>query len=207
MGLVDKPAGEMEVATESLTCEPNKELSRSPPRDVSNIDIPDPADVLPAGQTSEMEGETQNKEGPTLQTPASAGRSDSSQNMKEHVYTRRSTRSSSVVDGKNNAEAEATKKMEETKKKKQQKIKSALKKKRSQIQLNKEIQAIRNEHEKRLVVLRDLADEEISKLKRSVPGVAGPSSAQASDANFPEDSAVEINSQTPPIRLSQEEME
>ena len=39
----------MEVATESLTCEPNKELSRSPPRDVPNIDIPDPADVLPAG--------------------------------------------------------------------------------------------------------------------------------------------------------------
>ena len=38
----------MEVATESLTCEPNKELSRSPPRDVPNIDIPDPADVLPA---------------------------------------------------------------------------------------------------------------------------------------------------------------
>ena len=41
--------------------------------------------------------------------------------MKEHVYTRRSTRSSSIVDGKNKAEAEATKKMEETKKKKQQK--------------------------------------------------------------------------------------
>ena len=88
----------MEVSTESLTCEPNKELSRSPPRYVPNIDIPDPADVLPASvsyplplltpfvflfdnvvihiviaicvpfqkQTSEMEGETQNKEGPTL---------------------------------------------------------------------------------------------------------------------------------------------
>ena len=46
---LQKPAGEMEVATESLTCEPNKELSRSPPRDVPNIDIPDPADVVPAG--------------------------------------------------------------------------------------------------------------------------------------------------------------
>ena len=74
--------------------------------------------------------------------------------MKEHVYIRRSTRSSSVVDRKNNAKTEATKKMEETKKKKQRKIKSALKKKRSQIQLNKEIQAIRDEHEKQLVVLR-----------------------------------------------------
>ena len=76
------------------------------------------------------------------------------------------------------------------------KIKSALKKKRSQIQVNKEIQAIRDEHEKRLVVLRDLADEDISKLKSSVPGEAGPSSAQAGDANFPKDSPEEINSQT-----------
>jgi len=78
------------------------------------------------------------------------------------------------------------------------KIKSALKKKRSQIQLNKEIQAIRDEHEKRLVVLCDLADEEISKLKSSVPGEAGPSSAQAGDANFPEDSAEKL---TPRPRL------
>ena len=88
--------------------------------------------------------------------------------------------------------------MEETKKQKQQKIKSALNKKRSQIQLNKEIQAIRDEHEKRLVVLRDLADEEISKLKSSVPGEAGPSSAQVGDANFPEDSAEKL---TPRPRL------
>ena len=58
-----------------------------------------------------------------------------------------------------------------------------------------------------MVVLRDLADEEISKLKSSVPGEAGPSLAQEGDANFPEYSAEEINSQTPPIRLSQEEME
>ena len=49
MCVLQKPAGEMEVATESLTCEPNKELSRSPPRDVPNIDIPDPADVVLAG--------------------------------------------------------------------------------------------------------------------------------------------------------------
>ena len=84
--------------------------------------------------------------------------------------------------------------MEETKKQKQQKIKSALKKTRSQIQLNKEIQAIRDEHEKQLVVLRDLADEEISKLKSSVPGEAGSSSAQAGDTIFPEDLAEEINS-------------
>ena len=78
------------------------------------------------------------------------------------------------------------------------KIKSALKKKRSQIQLNKEIQAIHDEHEKQLVVLRDLADEEISKLKSSVPGEAGPSSAQVGDANFPEDSAEKL---TPRPRL------
>ena len=49
MCVLQKSAGEMEVATESLTCEPNKELSRSPPRDVPNIDIPDPADVVLAG--------------------------------------------------------------------------------------------------------------------------------------------------------------
>ena len=47
--------------------------------------------------------------------------------MKEHVYTRRSPRSSSIVDGKNNAEVEVTKKMEETKKKKQQKNKVSIK--------------------------------------------------------------------------------
>ena len=58
-----------------------------------------------------------------------------------------------------------------------------------------------------MVLLRGLADEDISKLKSSVPSEAGPSSAQAGDANFSEDSAEEINSQTPPIRLSQEEME
>ena len=54
MCVLQKPAGEMEVATESLTCEPNKELSRSPPRDVPNIDIPDPADVLPAGVSNSL---------------------------------------------------------------------------------------------------------------------------------------------------------
>ena len=97
--------------------------------------------------------------------------------------------------------------MEETKKQKQQKIKAALKNKRFQIQPHKDIQVLRDEHEKRLIVLRDRANEEISKLKSSVPGEAGPSSAQAGDANFPEDSAEEINSQTPPIRLSQEKME
>ena len=43
-----------------------------------------------------------------------------------------------------------------------------------------------------------LADEEISKLKSSVPGEAGPSSAQVGDANFPEDSAEKL---TPRPRL------
>jgi len=66
---------------------------------------------------------------------------------------------------------------------------------------------LRDEHEKRLIVLRDRANEEISKLKSSVPGEAGPNSTYAGDANFPKDSAQEINSQTLPIRLYQEEME
>ena len=49
MCVLQKPASEMKVATQSLTCEPNKEPTRSPPRDVPNIDIPDPADVVLAG--------------------------------------------------------------------------------------------------------------------------------------------------------------
>ena len=68
--------------------------------------------------------------------PTLATRKNSGETIQEHVdqvvviYTRRSTRSSSVDDGKNNVDAEATKKMEETKKQKQQKIKAALKNKR-----------------------------------------------------------------------------
>ena len=49
MCVLQKPASEMKVATQSLTCEPNKEPTRSPPRDVPNIDIPDHVDVVPAG--------------------------------------------------------------------------------------------------------------------------------------------------------------
>ena len=44
-----KQTSEMEGETHSVTCEPNKEATRSPPRDVPNIDIPDPIDVVPAG--------------------------------------------------------------------------------------------------------------------------------------------------------------
>ncbi|RLM84933.1 uncharacterized protein C2845_PM04G08000 [Panicum miliaceum] len=50
------------------------------------------------------------------------------------------------------------------------------------------------------------ANEEISKLKSSVPGETD-SSAAAVDPKFSEDPIDEINSQTPPVRLSQEELE
>jgi hypothetical protein len=54
--------------------------------------------------------------------------------------------------------------------------------------------------------LRELADEEISKLKSSIPSEAGPSTS-ACDPNFPEDPIDDINAQSPPVRLSQEERE
>jgi len=44
-----KQTSEMEGETQSVTCEPNKEATRSPPRDITNIDIPDPVVVVPAG--------------------------------------------------------------------------------------------------------------------------------------------------------------
>ncbi|RLM80513.1 uncharacterized protein C2845_PM12G14740 [Panicum miliaceum] len=65
--------------------------------------------------------------------------------------------------------AEADKKKEETKKQKQQKGKAAGKNKRAKLQLTKDDQALCDEHEKRLMQLRKHANEEISKLKRSVP--------------------------------------
>ena len=46
---LQKQTSEMEVATQSVTCDPHKEPTRSPPRDVPNIDITDPVDVVPAG--------------------------------------------------------------------------------------------------------------------------------------------------------------
>ena len=39
----------MEEETHLVTCEPNKEVTTSPPRDIPNIDIPDPVVVVPAG--------------------------------------------------------------------------------------------------------------------------------------------------------------
>lgn len=105
------------------------------------------------------------------------------------------------------AEAEAEKnKMEETRKLKQQRAKEAIKNKRAKAQLAKDNQALRDEHEKKLILLRQHADEEIQRLKSSVVDAeAGPSAAGA--LGFPEDPIDEINSQTPPVRLSQEEME
>ena len=48
------------------------------------------------------------------------------------------------------------------------------------------------------------ANEEILKLKSSVLGEVGSTSAAAGDPNFPKDSIEEINSHTPPVHLSQE---
>ena len=57
-----------------------------------------------------------------------------------------------------------------------------------------------------MIFLRQHADEEIQRLKSSVVDAeVGPSAASA--LGFPEDPIDEINSQTPPVRLSQEEME
>jgi len=131
------------------------------------------------------------------------------------AYNRRSTRSTSSgqnkeVDdvAKRIAEAEAVNKMEKAKKQKQQRASEAIKNKRMKDQLQKYKQALRDEHEKQLILLRQHADEEIARLKSSVPNVeAGSSATAAGDPGFPEDSIDEINSQTPPVRLSLEEME
>ena len=89
---------------------------------------------------------------------------------------------------------------------KQRRAKEAIKNKRAKAQLAKDNQALRDEHEKKLILLRQHADEEIQRLKSSVVDAeAGPSAAGA--LGFPEDPIDEINSQTPPVRLSQEEME
>ena len=57
-----------------------------------------------------------------------------------------------------------------------------------------------------MILLRQHADEEIKRLKSSVVDAeVGPSVAGA--LGFPEDSINEINSQTPPVGLSQEETE
>jgi len=99
------------------------------------------------------------------------------------------------------AEAETEKnKMEETRKLKQQRAKEAIKNKRAKARLAKDNQALRDEHEKKLILLRQHADEEIQRLKSSVVDAeAGPSAAGA--LGFPEDPIDEINSQTPPVRL------
>jgi len=98
--------------------------------------------------------------------------------------------------------------MEEARKQKQQRANEAIKNKRMKAQLQKDKQALHDEHEKRLILLRQCADEEISRLKSSVPDVeAGSSATAAGNLGFTEDSIDEINSQTPPVRLSQEEME
>jgi len=43
---LQKQTTEIEVATQSVTCDPNKEPTRSRPRDVSNIDMS--ADAVPS---------------------------------------------------------------------------------------------------------------------------------------------------------------
>jgi hypothetical protein len=97
--------------------------------------------------------------------------------------------------------AEADKKKEETKKQKQQKGKAAGKNMRAKLQLTKDDQALCDEHEKWLMQLREHANEEISKLKRSVPCEVGPSAA-AGDLSFLEDLIDDINSQPLAVQLS-----
>ena len=63
------------------------------------------------------------------------------------------------------AEAEAEKnKMEETKRLKQQRAKEAIKNKRAKAQLAKDNQALSDEHEKKLILLRQHADVTIQVL-------------------------------------------
>ncbi|CAN6357292.1 unnamed protein product [Urochloa humidicola] len=62
----------------------------------------------------------------------------------------------------------------------------------------------RDAHERWLEMLREDAEQEIDQLKSTVDVLAGPS-APAPDQVFPEDSAEDIYSQSPPVRLSQEE--
>ena len=88
------------------------------------------------------------------------------------AYSRRSVRSTSEAQNKEGddvakkiAEAEAEKnKMEETRKLKQQRAKEAIKNKRAKAQLAKDNQALRDEHEKKLILLRQHADVTIQVL-------------------------------------------
>ncbi|RLN32961.1 uncharacterized protein C2845_PM03G23240 [Panicum miliaceum] len=164
-------------------------------------DTPKTDDV---NKTTELQQDTQNKD--------AGGHSNRNVSV---AYTRRSTRSSRAANvsktevaearkAKNNEEA--AKKMEEAKKKKHDRFEKAIKNKRANVQLKKEANERRAEHEKRLMQLREHANDDIAKLNSSVFGEAGPSAA-ASDPIFPEDPIDEINSQTPPVRLSQEERE
>jgi wobble nucleotide-excising tRNase len=83
------------------------------------------------------------------------------------------------VAGKN---AETVKKVAAGKKK-QSKAKAVGKNKRAKTQLTEDEQAQRDEHAKQLMQLCELADEEISKLKNSIPSEAGPSTS-ACDPSF-----------------------
>ncbi|RLM74445.1 uncharacterized protein C2845_PM15G00890 [Panicum miliaceum] len=91
-------------------------------------------------------------------------------------------------------------------KKKEPKSKAGGKNKRVKLQLAKAEQQRRDEHEKILTQLRQVADEDISKLKSSIPGEACPTTPSCA-LSFLEDPIDDIKSQTPPIRLSQEERE
>ncbi|RLN23579.1 uncharacterized protein C2845_PM07G11120 [Panicum miliaceum] len=102
--------------------------------------------------------------------------------------------------GKN---AEASKKVVAGKKK-GPKAKAGGNNKRVKLQIAKDGQQRRDEHEKMLMHLRQVAADDISKLKSSIPGEACPNTPSCS-LSFPEDPIDDIKSQTPPIRLSQEE--
>ena len=88
------------------------------------------------------------------------------------AYNRRSTRSTSAAQNKDGddaakkiAKADAVKnKMEETRKLKQQRAKEVIKNKRAKAQLEKDNQALHDEHEKKLILLRQHADVTIQVL-------------------------------------------
>ncbi|CAN6351679.1 unnamed protein product [Urochloa humidicola] len=70
-------------------------------------------------------------------------------------------------------------------------------------EISEEERALRDEHEARLQRLREDAEEEIDKLNNTVFVQSGPTAVII--PVFPEDSIDDINAQTPPVRLSQEE--
>ncbi|CAL4994031.1 unnamed protein product [Urochloa decumbens] len=70
--------------------------------------------------------------------------------------------------------------------------------------MSKEDREKRDAHERRMQLLREHAEHEVEQLKSTINVLAGPR-APAPDQVFPKDSEEDIYSQSPPVRLSQEE--